>query len=93
MNEINVPNILELLINIEIITEFEAEANIFNKYFASQCTEINNNCVFPLTLNYLTDYKLSSFNIFSEVISQLIKNLHAYKGYRHGETSVKMLML
>ena len=37
-----VPNILPLLVNVEPITEFEAKANIFNEYFASQCATINN---------------------------------------------------
>ena len=34
-------NIPPLLVNDELITEFEAKANIFNKYFASQYTTIN----------------------------------------------------
>ena len=86
-----VPNIPPLLVNNELITEFEAKANIFNKYFASQCTAINNNSVLPSTLNHLTDDKLSSFNISSEVIFQLIKNLDPNKA--HGEISAKMLKL
>ena len=69
-----VPNIPPLLVN-DKITEFEAKAIIFNKYFASQCTTINNNSVLPSTLNNLTDDKLSSFNTSSEVIFQLIKIL------------------
>ena len=88
-----VPNIPSLLINDELITDFEAKANIFNKYFASQCTAINNNSVLPSTLNHLTDDKLSSFNISSEVIFQLIKNLDPNKAHGHDEISVKMLKL
>ena len=57
-----VPHIPPLLVNDKLITEFEAKAIIFNKYFASQCTAINNNSVLPSTLNNLTDDKLSSFN-------------------------------
>ena len=86
-----VPNIPPLLVNDELISEFEVKANIFNKYFASQCTTINNNSVLPSTLNHLTDDKLSSFNISSEVIFQLIKNLDPNKA--HGEISAKMLKL
>ena len=71
-----------LLVNNELLTEFEAKANIFNKYFASQCTTINNNCVLPSTLNHLTDGKLISFNI-SLVIFQLIKNLDPNKAHGH----------
>ena len=63
-----VPNIPPLLVNDELITEFEAKANIFNKYFTSQCTTVSNNSVLPMTLNHLTDDKLNSFNISSEVI-------------------------
>ena len=88
-----VPNIPPLLVNNELITESEAKANIFNKYFASQCTAINNNSVLPSTLNHLTDDKLSSFNISSEVIFQLIKNLDPNKAHGHDEISVKMLKL
>ena len=88
-----VPNIPPLLVNNKLITEFAAKANIFNKYFGSQCTTINNNSVLPSTLNHLTDDKLSSFNISSEVIFQLIKNLDPNKAHGHDEISVKMLKL
>ena len=73
--------------------EFEAKTNIFNKYFASHCTIINNNGVLPSTLNYLNDDELSSFNISSEVIFQLIENLDPNKAHRYDEISVKMLKL
>ena len=88
-----VPNIPLLLVNNELINEFEAKANIFNKYFASKCTTINNNVVLPSTLNHLTDDKLGSFNISSEVIFQLIKNHDPNKAHEHYEISVKMLKL
>ena len=44
-------------------------------------------------MNHLTDDKLSSFNISSEVIFQLIKNLDPNKAHGHDEISVKMLKL
>ena len=88
-----VPDIPPLLVNDELITEFEPKTNIFNKYFVSQRTKVNNNRVLPLTLNRLTDKKPSSFNISSEVIFQLIKNLDTNKAHGHDEISVKMLKL
>ena len=87
------PNIPPLILNNELIAEFEAKANIFNKYFASQCTAINNNSVLPSTLNRLTGDKLSSFNISSEFIFQLTKNLDPKKAHGHDEISVKMFQL
>ena len=92
-NRKKVPNIPALLVNDELITEFEVKANIINKYFASQYTTINNNSVLPSTLNHLTDDKLSSFNISSEVIFQLIKNLDPNKAHGYDDISVKMLKL
>ena len=88
-----VPKIPSLLVNDKLITEFEAKANIFNEYFASQCNTINNNSVLPSTLNHLTNDKLSSFNISSEFIFQLIKNLDQNKAHGNDEISVKMLKL
>ena len=70
-----VPNIPSLLVNNELINEFEAKANTFNKYFTSQCTAINNSSLLPSPLDHLADDNLSFFNISSEVIFQLIKNL------------------
>ena len=87
-----VPNIPPLLVNNELITEFEAKANIFNKYFANQCTTINNSVLLS-TLNHLTDNKLRSFNISSEVIFQLMRNLDGNKGNGHDEISLKMLFM
>ena len=46
-----------------------------------------------MTLNHLTDNKLSSFDISSNVIFQLIKNLEPNKVHGHEEISVKMLKL
>ena len=43
--------------------------------------------------NHLTDDKLSSFNISSEVIFQLIKNLGPNEAHGHDEISVKILKL
>ena len=88
-----VPIIPSLLVNNKLITEYEAKANIFNEYFTNQCTKIDSNSVLPSTLNHLTDDKLSSFNISSEVIFQLIKNLHPNKAHGPDEISLKMLKL
>ena len=44
-------------------------------------------------MNHLTDDKLSSFNISSEVIFQLIKNLDPNKAHGYDDISVKMLKL
>ena len=68
LNGKKVPSILPLLVNKELITEFEAMANICNKYYPSQCTKINHNSALPSTLNNLTDDKLSSLGTFLQML-------------------------
>ena len=59
-----------VLVNNELIIEFEATASMFNKHFTRQCTTFSINSLRSLTLNNLTDDKLSSFNISPGVIFQ-----------------------
>ena len=48
---------------------------IFNKYFTSQCTTIDNDRTRPSSFNYLTDDRLCPFSISSYIIFPLIKSL------------------
>ena len=66
--------------------------NYNNMYNYNNNMHYNNN-VLPSTLNHSTDDKLSPFNVSSEVIFQLIKNLDPNKDHGHDEVSVKMLKL
>ena len=54
-----VPIILPLITDNKIISDFEAKANHFNSFFASQCTSLNNNNKIPENQTYTTNTKLS----------------------------------
>ena len=49
---------------------------------------MHNNSVLPSNLNHLTDEKLRSSNISSEIVFQLTKNLDPNKAHGHDEISV-----
>ena len=66
--------------------------NYNNKYNYNNNMHYNNS-VLPSTLNHSTDDKLSPFNVSSEVIFQLIKNLDPNKDHGYDEVSVNMLKL
>ena len=53
LNNKKIPNIPPLNVNGKIIYNFEKKAKLFNSYFASQCTLINNSSVL-LPLEYKT---------------------------------------
>ena len=69
-----------LLVNGEIISNFSQKASIFNKFFAPQCTPLQNSSSLP-TFYLRTDETLSSLNINGNDIFVIIKNLTPNKSH------------
>ena len=63
------------LVNGELVTDFKQKANLFNNYFASQCTPIKNGSKLP-NFSYKTEKLLTSFDIKDDDILPIIKNLY-----------------
>ena len=59
-----------------------------NKYFSSQCNPLPNNSKLPEYQTYITETKLSSFDMY-----KMIKTLDISKAHGHYEVSIKMLKL
>ena len=57
-NEKKIPIIPPLLVDNNFVTGIQTKANIFNKFFAEQCTPLKNNSVFPANQMPLTQIKL-----------------------------------
>ena len=49
-----VPLIPPLLVNNKTVSDFPEKANLFNDFFASQCTPISNNSVLPSRKSFKT---------------------------------------
>ena len=81
----------------KIITNFKEKANLFNKYFSSQCNPLPNDSKFQtyITENqtHITETKLSSFNIEDEDIYKIIKTLDINRAHGHDEVPIRMLKL
>ena len=69
-----------LLVNGEIISNFSQKTSIFNKFFAPQCTPLQNSSSLP-TFYLRTDETLSSLNINGNDIFVIIKNLTPNKSH------------
>ena len=69
-----------LLINWEIISNVSQKASIFNKFFASQCTPLQNSSSLP-TFYLGKDETLSSLNVCEDDIFAIIKNLNPDKSH------------
>ena len=87
-----IPAILPLLVNGVIITNFSKKADLFNKFFADQCTSLNSlNKLPPFYLK--TDKMLRNLNINENDISTIIRNLDPNKSHGWDNLSVAMIKL
>ena len=87
-----IPIIPPLSVNGKIITDFNEKANLFNKYFSSQCNPLPNDSKLPENQTYITETKIS-FNIEDEDIYKIIKTLDINKAHGHYEVSIRILKL
>ena len=72
-----------LLVNDKIISNFSEKASLFNKFFTSQCTPLENNSFLP-PFCLKTEKSLSSLEISETDIFAIIKNLDPNKSRHNG---------
>ena len=61
-NEKKIPIISPLLTNDNFVADTQTKANIFNKFFAEQCTPLKNSSTLPVNQMFLTQSRLNSIN-------------------------------
>ena len=66
-------------------------ANIFNKFFADQCTPLKNDSVLPTTQIFSTPSKLCTLNFNEEEIIKIIRNFNVHKAHGHDDISIRMI--
>ena len=67
-----IPSIPPLLVDSKFTSDFCVKANLFNDFFASICTSINNGSILP-QFAYKTDVKINSFQVNQNDVSLIIK--------------------
>ena len=92
LNNKKIPIIPPILHNNALVTDFKKKAELFNSYFANQCTLINSNSTLLVNVQYLTDKRLSSFDLISEDdIMKVIRKLDPNKA--HGQDNISIPMM
>ena len=84
--------IAPLLVNDKIISNFSEKANLFNKFFTSPCTPLENNSSFP-PFCLKTEKSFSSLEISETDIFAIIKNLDPNKSHGWDNLSIRMIKL
>ena len=75
------------------LTDIQTKANIFNKFFADQCTPLKNSCVLTENQMFLTQSRLNSINFNEDEILKIIKALNIHKAHGHDDISIRMIKI
>ena len=72
------------------MSDFSLKVNLFNDFYASICTPIQNSSVLP-PLKNRTSKKLNSFSVFEKDILFIIKAIDSSKAHGYDNLSIKMI--
>ena len=75
-------------IDKKFVTDIITKANIFNKFFAEQCSPLKNGNVLPSSQEFLTQERLCSLDFSNDEILKLIRSLDG-----HDDTSIRMIKI
>ena len=87
-----IPTIPPLLIDGKFVSGFCEKANIFNNFFASICTPIDNASCLP-SFSYRTGGRINSFHVTENDILAIIKSLDPNKAHGCDNISIKMIKM
>ena len=72
-------------------TNFKEKAELFNSFFAKQCSIIDNGSEIPSFLHTKTDKSLSNIAFTEKDIEKVIQNLDLNKAHGHDMISIRIL--
>ena len=76
----------------KVISDFKEKTNLFNSFFASQCTPVSSSSVLP-DFSFHTNTHLNSFSVTEKDILAINKLLDPNKSYGLSNTSIKMIKM
>ena len=82
-----------LLINDQLVTNFNDRANNFDEYFSNQCSVIDNSSKLLTDQAPYTTSLLSSIDVKESNILNILESLDANKAHGHDDVSIRMLKL
>ena len=82
-----------LLVGNQLVSGFLEKANLFNDWFSKQCMTIDNNSAIPANTSFVTEERLSAFEICPGNIVKIIRSLDPNKTPGHDETTIRMIKM
>ena len=90
VNNKKLPLIPPLFHGNEYVTDFKKKAELFNSFFAKQCSLISNGSELPLNLDYTTEKCLDNLNFSYNDIEKTIQNLDPNKAHGHDKSNIRI---
>ena len=93
LNDKKVPCIPPIFHDNKFVTDFSKKADLFNSFFAKQCSIIENNSVLPSSTIPVTDQYLANIEFTKDDIKRIICKLDPNKAHGHDMISIRMLKM
>ena len=93
LNGRKIPFIPPLFQDDRFITDFKEKSEIFNSFFAKQCSLINNGSTLPTFFPLITEKSLSDVDFSVDDIKNIISKLDSNKAFGDDRISIRMLKL
>ena len=93
LNGKKIPCIFAIYRNGKFVSDINKKCDLFNLYFAEQCTSLINDSKLPSVLTVHTESLLESFHFSADHIGDIIKKLDPNKAHGHDMISIRMLKL
>ena len=88
-----IPCVPPLIHNNLFVVEFKEKTELFNSFFAKQCTYIETGSSLPTQLFCRTNESLNTINFTEDGILNVIRKLDPSKAHGHDQISIRMVQI
>ena len=82
-----------LLVDDKFVNDIKTKGDMFNNFFAEQCTPLKNDSKLLSNQIYLTQSKLVSLDFNEDEVLKIIRSLNIHKAHGYDDISIRMIKI